>query len=184
MKCPSINSLGRLASNRSWTCSNCRTQLLVAHVRTTQRSITRQYTTNSSGYSRKTHKHPKTRVTVLTAATTAAAGAGVLAFTDDIKAGYDATERSGRVAATLALCINEYVPTITVPKERRKGGEKLTRLSYRTSLNQRDHTEDSDEKDHILRACHKRCAERTLKVLEKNGGIFIKLGQHLVIPHT
>ncbi|KAI1658139.1 ABC1-domain-containing protein [Daldinia decipiens] len=157
MKCPSINSLGRLASNRPWTCSNCRTQFLVARVRTTQRSIARQYTTNSSGYSKKTHKQPKTRVTVLTAATTAAAGASVLAFTDDIKAGYDATERSGRVAATLALCINDY----------------------RTSLNQRDQTEDSDEKDHILRACHKRCAERTLKVLEKSGGIFIKLGQHL-----
>ena len=28
-------------------------------------------------------------------------------------------------------------------------------------------------------ACHKRCAERTLKVLEQNGSIFIKLGQHL-----
>jgi aarF domain-containing kinase len=31
----------------------------------------------------------------------------------------------------------------------------------------------------VLKACHKRCAERTLKVLEKNGSIFIKLGQHL-----
>lgn len=30
-----------------------------------------------------------------------------------------------------------------------------------------------------LRACHKRCAERTLRVLEQNGSIFIKLGQHL-----
>lgn len=34
----------------------------------------------------------------------------------------------------------------------------------------------------MLAACHKRCAQRTLKVLEKNGGIFIKLGQHLVRP--
>lgn len=32
----------------------------------------------------------------------------------------------------------------------------------------------------MLKACHKRCALRTLKVLEKSGGIFIKLGQHLV----
>lgn len=32
----------------------------------------------------------------------------------------------------------------------------------------------------MLKACHKRCALRTLKVLETNGGIFIKLGQHLV----
>lgn len=31
----------------------------------------------------------------------------------------------------------------------------------------------------VLKACHKRCAERTLRVLEKNGSIFIKLGQHL-----
>lgn len=32
----------------------------------------------------------------------------------------------------------------------------------------------------MLAACHERCARRTLRVLEKNGGIFIKLGQHLV----
>lgn len=35
------------------------------------------------------------------------------------------------------------------------------------------------EQEEILKACHKRCAERTLVVLEKNGSIFIKLGQHL-----
>lgn len=59
--------------------------------------------------------------------------------------------------------------------------EGLTRYSsYRTTLNSRDATDDKKEKDELLRACHKRCAERTLKVLEKNGGIFIKLGQHLV----
>ena len=39
---------------------------------------------------------------------------------------------------------------------------------------------DESEREAMLKACHKRCAERTLKVLEKNGGIFIKLGQHLV----
>lgn len=36
----------------------------------------------------------------------------------------------------------------------------------------------------MLKACHQRCADRTLKVLEKNGGIFIKLGQHLVSQFT
>src|SRR5271154_5238932 len=41
------------------------------------------------------------------------------------------------------------------------------------------HSDDPDEEARILKACHKRCAERTLKVLEKNGSIFIKLGQHL-----
>ncbi|KAI1778698.1 ABC1-domain-containing protein [Hypoxylon cercidicola] len=155
MKCLSINSIGRIA-NRSWTCSNCRTQLLVVHVKTGQRSLARKYATGSSHYSKHPPKPPK-RGTVLTAAATAATGAGVLAFTDDIKYGYDATERAGRVAAALAICINDY----------------------RTSLNKRDTTEDPEEQDVILKTCHKRCAERTLKVLEKNGGIFIKLGQHL-----
>lgn len=50
-------------------------------------------------------------------------------------------------------------------------------LSYRVTLNQKhDNPEDYAA---LLRACHKRCAERTLVVLEKNGSIFIKLGQHL-----
>lgn len=40
--------------------------------------------------------------------------------------------------------------------------------------------EGEEEQNKALRACHKRCAERTLKAMEKNGGIFIKLGQHLV----
>ena len=39
--------------------------------------------------------------------------------------------------------------------------------------------EGGDEWPSILKACHKRCAERTLRVLEQNGSIFIKLGQHL-----
>lgn len=56
--------------------------------------------------------------------------------------------------------------------------------SYRTTLNSRDAIDDAEEKEEILKACHKRCAERTLKVLEKNGGIFIKLGQHLVCHST
>lgn len=114
MKCLSINSIGRLAGNRSWTCSNCRTQPLVAHIKTTQRSLARQYATGSSHYSKRPPK-PRARATVLTAAATAATGAGVLAFTDDIKYGYDATERAGRVAAALAICINEYVYDIFAP---------------------------------------------------------------------
>lgn len=42
-----------------------------------------------------------------------------------------------------------------------------------------DQTESEEERMALLKACHKRCAERTLEVLEKNGSIFIKLGQHL-----
>jgi aarF domain-containing kinase len=56
----------------------------------------------------------------------------------------------------------------------------LTRCSYRTTLNQRELIQDTEESEQVLKGCHKRCAVRTLRVLEKNGGIFIKLGQHLV----
>lgn len=48
------------------------------------------------------------------------------------------------------------------------------------TLNQNEKTEDVGERGRALKACHQRCADRTLKVLEKNGSIFIKLGQHLV----
>ncbi|KAL2145557.1 hypothetical protein VTI28DRAFT_6795 [Corynascus sepedonium] len=81
----------------------------------------------------------------------------LLSVGDDVKSSYEAIERSGRVVSTLVLCVNDY----------------------RTTLNQRDLLNDPDEREHVLKACHKRCANRTLKVLEKNGGIFIKLGQHL-----
>ncbi|KAI1812644.1 ABC1-domain-containing protein [Poronia punctata] len=153
MKPSSLASFTRLASNAPWTCPSCRTQLF-RQVKF-QRLTPRQYSTGQQG-SRGGAK-TRSRVTVLAATATGVTGAGVLAFTDDIKYGYEVTERTGRVAATLAVCINDY----------------------RTSLNQREKVEDPSEQDTILKQCHKRCAERTLKVLEKNGGIFIKLGQHL-----
>jgi hypothetical protein len=52
---------------------------------------------------------------VLFASTGAAAGVGVLAFTDNIKSGYDAVERSGRVLLGLGLCINEYAFADSAP---------------------------------------------------------------------
>lgn len=119
----------------------------------------RSYYNNSSRNTRGGPKsNPRGKTALYATAATGATGAGLLAFTDDIKHGYEATERAARVASTLYICINDYT----------------------TSLKKRDKTEDPGAKDSILRKCHKRCAERTLKVLEKNGGIFIKLGQHLV----
>ena len=44
---------------------------------------------------------------ILFASGSAVAGATVLAFTDDIKASFEAVERTGRVAVGLAVCINE-----------------------------------------------------------------------------
>lgn len=52
--------------------------------------------------------------------------------------------------------------------------------SYRKTLSYNEQISDEEEKSRLLKACHQRCADRTLKVLEKNGSIFIKLGQHLV----
>ncbi|KAI1178644.1 ABC1 family-domain-containing protein [Nemania sp. FL0916] len=153
MKPLSLASLSRIGSNNFTTCTTCRIQLLkrANWLRRSQRYSTRPTASAGRG------PRIRPRAVVLTATATGAAGVGMLAFTDDIKYGYDVTERTGRVAAALALCINDY----------------------RTSLNQREKSDDFDERETILKQCHKRCAVRTLKVLEKNGGIFIKLGQHL-----
>ncbi|KAE8136907.1 ABC1 family-domain-containing protein [Aspergillus pseudotamarii] len=80
---------------------------------------------------------------------------GVVTFSDNVQHLYRAAVRTGRVVGTLAVCINDY----------------------RVTLNRE--TSSPEEQNEELRACHKRCAERTLRVLEKNGSIFIKLGQHL-----
>ncbi|KAA8649164.1 hypothetical protein EYZ11_012825 [Aspergillus tanneri] len=80
---------------------------------------------------------------------------GAVAFSDDAQHLYRAAQRTGRVVSTLAVCINDY--RITLKQE----------------------SSSTEERSESIRACHKRCAERTLRVLEKNGSIFIKLGQHL-----
>ncbi|KAL4775458.1 ABC1 family-domain-containing protein [Aspergillus nidulans var. acristatus] len=80
---------------------------------------------------------------------------GGVVVSDDARHIYHAAERTGRVVGTLAVCINDY----------------------RVTLKQETNT--PEERNEAIRACHKRCAERTLRVLERNGSIFIKLGQHL-----
>ena len=66
---------------------------------------------------------------------------------------YIAAERSGRVGVTLYVCVNDYRKTLKKHEDPRY--------------------------EELLKACHKRCAERTLDAMQKNGSIFIKLGQHL-----
>ncbi|KAK6351694.1 hypothetical protein TWF718_004844 [Orbilia javanica] len=65
-----------------------------------------------------------------------------------------ALERTMRVASATARCIQDYRHVLAL---------------------------DNDSPDYAssLSKCHQRCAERALKVMEKNGSIFIKLGQHL-----
>ncbi|KAK8202696.1 ABC1 family-domain-containing protein [Phyllosticta capitalensis] len=88
----------------------------------------------------------------------AAGGVGVLAtavaVSDDAKHAYTAMRRTGKVVGTLFVCINDYRVTLK-------------------------HDDTDPSYPDLLKACHKRCAERTLDTLEKNGSIFIKLGQHL-----
>ncbi|KKK13912.1 hypothetical protein P175DRAFT_0487784 [Aspergillus ochraceoroseus IBT 24754] len=84
-----------------------------------------------------------------------AAAVGAVAFSDQVQHFYRAAQRTGRVVGALVVCINDY--RVTLKQE----------------------TASPEERSKVIRACHKRCAERTLLVLEKNGSIFIKLGQHL-----
>lgn len=144
-----FNFAATLGVQRAWTCRRCALE--------TQRGLggIRQI----KGFSTKANRipRPKKRGRVLLAATGGAFGLTAVAFTEDVKHAYEAIERSGRVASTLAVCINDY----------------------RVTLNQNEKTEDEEEQTRTLKACHQRCADRTLKVLEKNGSIFIKLGQHL-----
>lgn len=80
-------------------------------------------------------------------------GSGALAFSEQARHTYIAGERCGRVVVTLYLNIRDYLHILK--------------------------QEDSPTFQADLSAVHKRCAHRTLKTMEKNGSIFIKLGQHL-----
>ncbi|KAL1878785.1 hypothetical protein VTK73DRAFT_7542 [Phialemonium thermophilum] len=149
------------SSSLGWTCAKCRGHVSRQPVLSTRIPLSRQFGTSKARRTNAAFGNRSRRQAVILAATGTgiASGilAGVLAFTDEIKHSYEAAERTGRVASALAICINDY----------------------RTTLNQRDAIDDPEERDRLLKDCHKRCAERTLRVLEKNGGIFIKLGQHL-----
>ena len=145
------------AGPRSLTCTACRCQLLRSSKPAKQLGSLRNFASGRASFQGAGKRNQRPRKLVLYASSGAAAGIGALAFTDDIKSGYESVERTGRVAAALGICINDY----------------------RTTLNSRATIDDEEEKEKMLSACHQRCADRTLKVLEKNGGIFIKLGQHL-----
>ncbi|TVY26681.1 ABC1 family protein MCP2-like protein [Lachnellula hyalina] len=137
-----------------WTCRQCRDLGLR---RAPPKHNTQQRTYSSGGGSNYGRPQRRKRQVLLAAAATGTIGATALAFSDDVRHAVQGMERTGRVITTLAVCVNDY----------------------RTTLNQNEKEGDEADKDRTLKACHKRCAERTLKVLESNGSIFIKLGQHL-----
>ncbi|KAI9889902.1 MAG: hypothetical protein M1814_004624 [Vezdaea aestivalis] len=97
----------------------------------------------------------KNRALLVPAAIGTALGAGTYALSDDLSYVSAATVRTNRVVSTLGICVNDYRKTT------------------------KNRPADDEEYGQLLKACHQRCADRTLKVLEKNGSVFIKLGQHL-----
>ncbi|CAA9964219.1 AarF unusual protein kinase [Pyrenophora teres f. maculata] len=116
----------------------------------TQANETIQATAKAAGRSAKSSKR---RRRLLIAGGGLAIGTAVVTVNEDARHAYVAAQRSYRVAETLVLNIRDYRDVL-----------------------KRDQEPDYNEQ---LKACHLRCAKRTLRTLEKNGSIFIKLGQHL-----
>ncbi|KAK3722658.1 hypothetical protein LTR37_002228 [Vermiconidia calcicola] len=150
----------QVQTSRPWICQQC--------IRSHQASKTRHsnFSTNQHTYSQAGKRAwreririerltipPQHRKVAITAAILFILGSGGLAFSERVRYIYIAAERSGRVGVTLAVNVYEYIKTL----------KKSEDPNYQT----------------LLSACHKRCAERTLEAMEKNGSIFIKLGQHL-----
>ncbi|KAK3050478.1 hypothetical protein LTR09_008389 [Extremus antarcticus] len=148
-------------TSRSWTCQQCTRRSL--QINNTPRN---PFSTTQLPYSQAGERAwrdrlqiqrltipPRHRKVAITAAVLFILSSAGLAFNECIHHLYVAAERSGRVGVTLAVCINEY----------RKVLKRSEEPNY----------------DALLSACHKRCAQRTLEAMEKNGSIFIKLGQHL-----
>ncbi|OAP60848.1 hypothetical protein AYL99_05850 [Fonsecaea erecta] len=133
-----------LRGRATWTCPRCK-------------NLQNPFDKPRRGFtsSRRPVRVVRPRQAVYWAAAGGSAGASLLLFGDDIKHGWLAAERTGRVVTTLAVCINDY----------------------RVTLNEQH--DDPEEHNRSLKACHKRCADRTLKAMEANGSIFIKLGQHI-----
>jgi len=89
--------------------------LLAQGIPWTCRSCLRKQKVSGAGKSNYTSKagsgtvYTPRRKNVALAAASGTLGASVALFTDDVKHGYMAVERSGRVLTTLAVCMNEWV---------------------------------------------------------------------------
>lgn len=107
----SLSVFARRLGPRQWTCTTCKSQLLRLIRPTAPFGAPRRFAT-ATGKNGSSQQQRRPRRALLFASTSAAVG-GVtaLAFFDDIKGAYEAAERSGRVVAGLAICINEYATT-------------------------------------------------------------------------
>jgi len=77
------------------------------------------------------------------------------AFREDV----DFTLHAGQRSATVALALGKCV------------------WFYRRALSA--HYDNKEDREEAIRECHKRCALITRSALERNAGVFIKLGQHI-----
>ncbi|KAF2759772.1 ubiquinone biosynthesis protein [Pseudovirgaria hyperparasitica] len=138
-----------VGTSGSLTCRACLQQRTLGRTR-------QRYSTVSSTIDRAKALPTRTKQKIAFAALGGAAlVTGAWWISDDVKHTYRAARRTGRVARTLILNIYDY--------------RKILKLEM----------EDQAEYSKILKECHQRCANRTLDTIEKNGSIFIKLGQHL-----
>jgi len=96
-----------LARPGPWTCHRCtQAQTISRAVKQSRGFASRAGYTGRAGQI----PRPKRRGKILFAAAGGALGVSALAFGDDVRHAYEAAERSGRVASTLFVNINEYVP--------------------------------------------------------------------------
>jgi aarF domain-containing kinase len=89
------------------------------------------------------------------------AASGLVTFTtlqpdNTVTHAFHGVVRCSRVTVALARCVWDY--RRTMKRQAEVGGEEGLRE---------------------MSLCHTRCAQRALNVFERNGGIYIKLGQHL-----
>lgn len=80
---------------------------------------------------------------------------GSESFRTPVRHGYFAFQRIATVTVACTRCFSHY--------RRVLNGKYDTKEEYRQALSE----------------CHKTCAEITRKAIERNGGVFIKLGQHI-----
>ena len=105
MKSLSVSALATRVAARPWTCSTCRSQLV--HSKAFQNVRAKGFASGRNSRGANGRRTGPNRAVLYASAGAATVGASTLAFTDDIKSGYEAAERTGRVAVALAVCINE-----------------------------------------------------------------------------
>ena len=99
---PTFSSLVPKRLGAGWTCARCR----LSRPSFPRAPPSRQYGSAGPSFTPPRPK-PRRRAAVLLATAGGGAAAMLLSVGDDVKHGYGAVERTGRVASTLVLCINE-----------------------------------------------------------------------------